>query len=357
MFKRNWLNVLIICFLSVLISLLLVLFIVRYINDQVKLYDLQFWLFIIGEFLSLTAFFFVIFYSRISRLWSKTELEMIWKKFHDSLPTNIRIRLRQYYPIIMIGDEFEEKKQLIDNFTAWKSVSDVAQPDYIPDSRLPLFLTQNSFVQAIPSSVLWDDAYHTGRSLKRLWRNSLTNRSPRVMLVVNIEKISKIKSSVLLGRAEKIKEKIKTLDSVKRISEIYIVVTGMDSVIGYSAFADFLLRKKIPFEILSDLHGKLNVQKAISDYESYLSQALLTLNADDFLKIISFFLNAPGKISPVTDFIVMLRDIGDIKIKRLFLTSIEGIERENSNPFSETGNVFIAEKFRPIKQEENELEF
>lgn len=270
---------------------------------------------------------------------SRSTLIKIWNEFLKEIPRMFRRSIMSYQPFVVIGEAGVGKTLLVDNYTDWKGQACQFYPSYTANPLLQIYLGSKAVVQEIPSALLNDTSKEARAALLKLWKPLFKRKEPLVVVVLNGAELQSDAPESLKRQAQMIRGKINILSFIRKKSvNVCIALTHMDHIEGYSQFSDFLRKNDIPlrfeFNSKTDLQ---NLKTCLDSYEDYLTHALTTLPAKDYLKIISFMRNAPELFSVVSTFANILKSPDPLSSKpeiiRLNLVSQNQSDANISNPF------------------------
>jgi hypothetical protein len=263
----------------------------------------------------------------------------VWKEFFKEIPGEFRRSIMLFHPFVVFGEVATGKSLLVDTYTDWKGQANQFYPSYTVDPLLQIYLGSKALVQEIPAALLNDTSMEARSALLKLWKPLFRWKDPTVVIVLNVATLQSDSLEALKQQAQMIRGKINILSRVrKKPIKIHIALTFMNQVEGYFEFFDFLRQNNMTlepeFKTPSDLKY---VNTCLEPYEELLPLALTTLPAENYLKIISFFRDAPELLSVLSVFIKILQSPDPLspepEISRLYFTSQDEKDRVVSNPF------------------------
>lgn len=263
----------------------------------------------------------------------------VWKEFFKAIPGEFRRSIMLFHPFVVFGGVGTGKSLLVDTYTDWKGQANQFYPSYTVNPLLQIYLGSKALVQEIPAALLNDTSMEARLALLKLWKPLFRWKDPRVVIVLNVATLQSDSLETLKQQAQMIRGKINILSRVrKKPVKVHIALTFMNQVEGYFEFFDFLRQNNMTLEpelkTPSDLE---NVHNCLEPFEELLPLALTTLPAENYLKIISFFRNAPELLSVLSVFIKILQSPDPLspepEISRLYFTSQDEKDRVVSNPF------------------------
>jgi hypothetical protein len=232
------------------------------------------------------------------------ELLLSWKGFLKAIPADFRRTIAYYKPFIVMGGGSTGKSQLIDKYTDWKGMARQFYPSYNRNSKIQFHLGTQSLIQEISLPILEDSSKGARRALKKLWASTFKKSAPTVILTLPINKLANSSAEILKKQAQLLRGKINVLAWQRKTSvQTKIALTHMDSIVGYEQFCQLLTANNIHFELQLQDYSSDSLSQALAPYEKYLSLALTTLPAKDYLKLIAFFKEAPKQLAHLQTFI------------------------------------------------------
>lgn len=283
-----------------------------------------------------------------------SSLTDIWKKFLKGIPPEFRRSIMLYEPFIVMGESGSGKSALIDNYTDWQGQSRQFYPSYTADPLLQFYLGSRIIVQEMPSALLNDTSKSARAALLKLWNSVFKKKPPKVVIVLNGSNIASESPESLKKQAQMMRGKINLLSRKRKKNvKVCIALTHMNYIEGFTEFFNFLSANQIPLKIeVNEQEDLEQLADCLEPYESYLAQALTSLPAKDYLKIISFFRKAPGIFSTLAEFIRIFQGPDPLSAKpeifHLSLASHMEKDASVSNPFKSTLSHDDIKKFNPI---------
>lgn len=266
-------------------------------------------------------------------------LRNVWKGFLGQIPKEFRRSITMYEPFVVLGESGVGKSSLIDNCTDWQGQARQFYPSYTTDPLLQIYLGSKVVVQEIPSALLNDSSKPARAALRKLWKPLFRKKEPTVVVVLNGIDILSDTIESIKKHAQMIRGKINIVSRIrKKPVKVCLALTHMDQHDGFLEFSSFLSRNNIPLDLTFSSKAELqNLETCLEPYEDYLSQALTTVPAGEYLKIISFLRRAPELLSRMSVFGRILQGPDPLspepEIVRVCLTSQEEGDNITSNPF------------------------
>lgn len=300
----------------------------------------------------------------------KSSLFNVWKKFLKGIPGKFRRSIMLYQPFVVLGDSGSGKSLLINNYTDWQGQARQFYPSYTQDPLLQIYLGSKMIVQELPASLLHNSGTDARIALLKIWKPLFLFKEPTVVVVLNATALKSGSPESLKKLAQVIRGKINLISEVrKKPVKVCIALTYMDQMEGFDEFTDFLRESGIPLKLefkakkerppANDTRFRMgagpdtaNLETCLEPYEVYLTRALTTLPADDYLKMMSFLRSAPELLSVLGRFVRILQTPGPLspepQIIRLSLASHRERDHLISNPFTSTLSKEEIRRFNPI---------
>ncbi|MCH2205666.1 MAG: hypothetical protein MK132_07335 [Lentisphaerales bacterium] len=235
------------------------------------------------------------------------ELISSWRDFLQAIPGDFRRSILHYKPFIVMGGSSSGKTQLIDKYTNWKGMARQFYPSYNSNSKLQFYLGTQSLIQEVSLPILEDSSKPARRALKKLWRKTFAKSEPVVVLVVPVNKLDNSSVDILRKQAQLLRGKINVIAWERKASvKTRIALTHMDSIEGYAEFCKLLSDNNIPLNLNLKDYSTNSLSTALEPYEKHLSLALTTMSSTEYLKIISFFQEAPKQLARIETFVKAL---------------------------------------------------
>jgi hypothetical protein len=288
---------------------------------------------------------------------SPASLRKVWKTFLKNIPAQFRRSIMMYQPYIVIGEAGTGKTTLIDTYTDWKNQANQFYPSHTQDPLLQIYLGSRAIVQEIPAALLHDTSPPTRTALKNLWKCFKRKKGLTVVITLKAEALINGDPDSLKEQAQMIRGKINVLSEIlKRPVGVKIALTFMNHINGFPEFSEFMKNNNMPFELqVGNQFDLEELDPFIKQYEKYLSNALISETSGQYLKILSFFKNAPLLLSGLSRFIHIFREPDPLSpspiINSIFFTapSTKG-DKPLSNPFKATVSIKKVRSYHPLKR-------
>jgi hypothetical protein len=273
---------------------------------------------------------------------SGRSLTRIWKEFLRDLPPKFRRSIMLYDPFVVFGESGVGKSLLIDNYTDWQGNAHQFYPSYTASPLLQIYLGSKVVVQEICASLLGDTSRQARAAFLKLWKPLFKGKEPVVVIALNGTAFQSDTPESLKRQAQMLRGKINLIAQIRRKPiKAGIALTHMDQIEGFAEFSNFLRSNNISLKLeFPSKKDAENLAVCLEPYENYLSLALTTLPAADYMKIISFLRQAPELFSTLSLFVKILQAPDRLspapEIIRFTLASHreEGGDSNISNPFA-----------------------
>jgi hypothetical protein len=285
---------------------------------------------------------------------SRARLAKVWKGFLRGIPWNLRMTVKVYQHFIVLGEPGSGKTGLIDRQTDWQGHARQFYPSYTKSPLLQIYLGSKVLVQEIPSDLLNDSTPEARRALVKLWRPLFRRKDPTIVIVINGSMFAERDRDSLKKEAQNVRGKINLLSRIRRRPvKVRIALTHMDQYLGFSEFSDFLTRNRIPLRLGFDSKEELkDIATCLDPFEDYLARALTDLNADDYLRAISFIKDAPRLFQGLSIYLDFLQSSDPLSrepvVTGLYLVSQDEGKKGAANPFATTLTAEALQKFNPL---------
>ncbi len=223
-------------------------------------------------------------------------LVKVWTRFLAQIPSEFRRYVLHFQSFVVLGEAGSGKSLLIGKCTDWKGQAAQFYPSYTTEPLLQLYLGSRTLVQEVPSSILADTSAQARAALMRLWRRTARKRQPIAVITISAATLRDASPDALRLQAQMLRGKLNVLSRVVDAPvQTRIVVTHMDQVEGYLAFADFVEKQEIPHRIaLEPAAPGLGLSTCLEPFEEYLPLALTKLSARDHLRVLTFLSKGPA---------------------------------------------------------------
>ncbi len=284
-------------------------------------------------------------------------LLQIWKTFLKNIPARFRRSILMYQPYIVMGEAGTGKTRLIDNYTDWKNQANQFYPSHTQDELLQVYLGTRIIVQEISSSLLHDTKAATRIAFKNLWKVFKRRKDLTVVITIKGDDLIHGDPDFLREQAQMMRGKINILSEIlRRPVKVGIVLTFMNQVKGFLEFSAFMYTNNLPFELTKEqLSDTDNLENAMSCYEQYFSNALVSEKPEDYLRILSFCQTAPIVFSSLSGFIKVLTAQDPLSVSpelaNVFFTSDTVTEDTLlSNPFNPRVPMKKIRSYNPMRK-------
>lgn len=225
-----------------------------------------------------------------------TALRDIWNRFHSELPRSARAAVPNYRSFLVLGPASAGKSHLIRARIDWQEQTGQLVPSYTADPMLQIYIGSRALALELSAPILMSNQDTARDAVSKLFSAAFGSRNPTVVVVLDISAVIRTDPDTLAHQGQSIRAKLNLLAKALRSPiETRLVLSHMEQIEGYSAFAKYLNHERIPLELplhlLSNREGGLG--ELLRSYEQYLPHALINVNADQFRGIIKFLHNAP----------------------------------------------------------------
>lgn len=271
---------------------------------------------------------------------SPRDLRNIWKKFLKEIPDEFRYSVRMNSPFVVFGDAGAGKSGLIDKYTDWQAMVARFFPSYTVDPLMQVYVGSRSWFQEIPASLLGNTSVSVRKALIKMWKPLFRKREPVILMALDAAVLQNGSAEALRRHAQNVRGKINIISRITgKPGKVKIVLTRMDMVEGYTEFMGFLDQNGILFGpgIMGE-DGTPDFNGCIEGCRQHLSRALVSVPAEEYVKILSFYEKLPGIVRCLTSFTntVLKPDYTSRKpdISGLYLASARGDAAGVNNPFA-----------------------
>lgn len=239
---------------------------------------------------------------------TRRRLLSIWQRFLEPLPPSVRAALFDYEHFLVFGDPGVGKSALISRRVDWQSQASQFLPSHTADPLLQLYLGSRTVVQEVSSTLLQSASREAHDGFRKLWKTSLpSSQIPTVVIVLKVSVLSTASPDVLRQQAKLIRGKINLLtEQYGAPIQTRLCLTNMERVSGYSEFARFLHKNKLPLLLDASGDAQSTLGVALQGYEKHLPRALTTMPVGPFEASIEILHSAEELMTPVRAFIAAL---------------------------------------------------
>ena len=269
---------------------------------------------------------------------TRRRLLSIWQRFLEPLPPSVRVALFDYDHFLVFGDPGVGKSALVSRRVDWQSQASQFLPSHTADPLLQLYLGSRTVVQEISSTLLQSASREAHDGFRKLWKTSLPSAQiPTVVIVLKVSVLSTASPDVLRQQAKLIRGKINLLtEQYGAPIPTRLCLTNMERVSGYSEFARFLHKNKLPLILDASGDAQSTLGMALQGYEKHLPRALTTMPVGPFEASIEILHSAEELMTPVRAFIAALIE-GSVASVR---PDVQGVYFFSLAPDEEVGNPF-----------------
>ena len=263
-------------------------------------------------------------------------LVKVWRSFVGTIPWRLRPDALRAPLSLVIGEAGSGKTGIIDRYANWQGQEFRFHPSAIDDSLLQIYLGDKPLVLEFGASLLYDTSPAAYKAIQKLWRR--LPPSPQAVMVIDA-------TTLLVPEMEQLREsghalfgKLKVFGELERKPlPLVLTLSHMDKVPGFVEFCVFLEEAGISLQLdFPERDGISRLEFCLEEYRAYLSRALVTCPAQDYLKIVAFLNEAPRLFRVLVDFLRVSgleQDVASPPVVRLCLLS-EKIHSFGCQPFS-----------------------
>lgn len=281
-------------------------------------------------------------------------LRDIWDRFLSELPRSARAAIPNYPSFLVMGPASSGKSHLLRARIDWQEQTGQLVPSYTADPMLQIYIGSRALAIELSAPLLMSNQDATRTAVTKLYSAAFGHRNPTVIFVVNIGALMRTDPDTLAHQGQSIRAKLNLLSKALRAPiETRLVLTNMEQLDGYTAFAKYLNHEKIPFELPLHLvsHREGGLRELLKSYEQYLPHALINVNADQFRGIINFLHNAPRTLQLLEPLLQPLLQANAAyhtpHLERLYFHA-GGKDEQLGNPFHLTRRSEAGRGPRPI---------
>ncbi len=304
---------------------------------------------VISALLLLAGLVFLIYYLRLRRpsdrptqpgpkTLTPTRLRELWERFLAPLPATVRAALPEYDHFIVLGDPGAGKSATVTRRVDWQGQASLFLPSYTADPLLQIYLGSRTVVQEVSATLLQQTSREAHESFRRLWKASLA-RPPTIVVVLKVSALGSSEPDVIRQQAQLIRGKINLLSELFEAPiRTRLCLTNMERIRGYSEFARFLHKQRLP--LVLDVGADADLVSGFAAYEKYVPRALTTLPVGSFESGVSLLSAAETVMAPVRTFVTALVEgsVASVRpdIQRVYFFSLPPDEQVG-NPFDSAG--------------------
>lgn len=267
----------------------------------------------------------------------------IWRSFIRSIPWRLRSNALAVPLSLVIGEAGCGKTEIIDEYAEWHGQDFCFNPSAIGDSLLQIYQGVDALVLEFSSSLLYDTNRATYQAMRKLWQHLPTD--PQAVVVIDVTTLLNPQPERLRLSGRALLGKLKVFGELENAPlPLTLALTHMENVHGFVEFCTFLETVGIPLQIeFPEGDGINRLESCLDDFQQYLSRALVSCPAQDYLKIVNFLDEAPRLLGVLSVFLHQAglhRDKASSPVIRLCLLSKQ-VHSFGCAPFARSPN-FIA---------------
>lgn len=236
-------------------------------------------------------------------LLASNRLSKIWRNFINSIPWRLRSDVLSVPLSLVIGEAGCGKTEIIDEYAEWHGQDFCFNPSAIGDPLLQIYQGSAALVLEFSSSLLYDTNRATYHAIRKLWRHLPTD--PQAVVVIDATTLLNPQPERLRLSGRALLGKLKVFSELEnKPLPLTLALTHMEDVHGFVEFCTFLETAGIPLQIEFPKGDGINrLDSCLDDFQQYLSRALVSCPAQDYLKIVKFFDEAPRLLKVLSEFL------------------------------------------------------
>ncbi len=236
-------------------------------------------------------------------LLASNRLLKIWRNFIHSIPWRLRSNALSVPLSLVIGEAGCGKTEIIDEYAEWQGQDFCFNPSTIGDPLLQIYQGAEALVLEFSSSLLYDTNRATYQAIRKLWQHLPTD--PQAVVVIDVTTLLNPQPERLRLSGRALLGKLKVFGELENAPlPLTLALTHMEEVHGFVEFCTFLETAGIPLQIeFPEGDGINRLESCLDDFQHYLSRALVSCPAQDYLKIVEFLDEAPRVLGVLSEFL------------------------------------------------------
>lgn len=234
----------------------------------------------------------------------------VWKRFLAELPRLYQRSILRFQPFVVLGAAGAGKSQAVEDYTDWRRQKLQFMGSAMEDPNLQIYLGSKALVFEIPAPLSLDTSSHARKRLLRLWRPLFKKRSPIAVVVADLSRLAASPPDAVRDLADTLRGKLNLLAEAHRGTiEVRLVLTRVDQIEGFAAFARFLEAERIPATLQlepgaeNDYAVEGALLESFAGFDRLLPLALTSVPAESYLQIIAFLRQAPTQLGALRAFL------------------------------------------------------
>lgn len=233
------------------------------------------------------------------------QLRRSFRGFLARLPRVYRRSILNFEHFVVLGAASSGKSRLLDTQTDWLYRAKQVASDVTLDPELPTYLASGAIISELPARYLEDSSESCRRALDRLWRPLYRQRSPTVVVVVDVGWLVESTPDARRDLALSVRMKVNQLSQLRRRPiEVRLALTHLDEIPGFADAAQFWADERISNRIPLPAPGRSQdaLEAWLQETRAQLPRALRVVGAQPFHRFIAFLRKLPELLEPLGQF-------------------------------------------------------
>lgn len=234
----------------------------------------------------------------------RTRLSAVWRRFLWRLPGLFRRSIHNFPSFIVLGPAASGKTTVVTTYTDWQRQARQALESETNNPNLQVYLSSRAVAVEVPASLLQNTSAAARRAFARLFSRVARHRTPIAVVVIDLPDLEKKAPDVVRTLADSLRAKINILAAARAQSagrkpvEVRVVLTHLDKISGFSAFAEFAQQHDIPLRFGLELRADAppmaaQIRAGALGFGRYLRLALTKLPSNRFQEVLVFLKESP----------------------------------------------------------------
>ena len=227
----------------------------------------------------------------------------VWRCFLRGLPGLFGRSIDNFATFVVLGPATAGKTTAISRYTDWQRQARHGLPSETHNEHLQVYLSSRAVAIELSPSLLWDASPRARRAVVRLFQRLSRRQAPVVAVVLDVAGLQHMSPDAVRALADVMRAKIDLLSQSRKrrdgeALQVRVVLTHLDTVAGYEAFAEFARDQGIPLRIALALGAERvglqeQLQTGLAGFGRYLSLALTRLDSAQYQAVLRFLRGAP----------------------------------------------------------------